>query len=225
MMEFLGHWIKHIVLLILLASFLDLILPNSNMKRYVKLVVGLLLILMILSPILELFKFDYDRMLSSLDKLLQENNSSFEMRLELEQQKLKEMQEGSVLEEVATTWGEEMKNGIERAFDLQVLSVALALTRNGEEVDVQQVVFTLSEKSTKDEPSSEHKTTIHPIQPVLVQIDEYKQKPEQSQNLTQEQKKLEKEVLKLVQDEWNISVDKISFSWTGGDQNGKPNME
>ncbi|WP_309118763.1 stage III sporulation protein AF [Paenibacillus sp.] len=54
MMEALTGWLKQIVLVVLLATFIDLLLPNRTMQRYVKLVVSLFILMTILSPVLQL---------------------------------------------------------------------------------------------------------------------------------------------------------------------------
>ena len=60
MIAFLSNWLKEIVLLILIATFIDLLLPNRSMERYVKLVMGLVIILAILAPIISLLNKNVD---------------------------------------------------------------------------------------------------------------------------------------------------------------------
>ncbi|WP_245719472.1 stage III sporulation protein AF [Paenibacillus tianmuensis] len=47
-------WLKSIVMVILLATFVDLLLPNQSMQRYVKTVIGLFLLLTLLQPLFSL---------------------------------------------------------------------------------------------------------------------------------------------------------------------------
>jgi stage III sporulation protein AF len=54
MMEALGEWLKQIILVVLLATFIDLLLPNRTMQRYVRLVVSLFILMTILAPVLQL---------------------------------------------------------------------------------------------------------------------------------------------------------------------------
>jgi stage III sporulation protein AF len=49
--EAIKEWVKGLVLLALLASCLELVLPMGNMKRYVKLTMGLLIVLATLRPV------------------------------------------------------------------------------------------------------------------------------------------------------------------------------
>lgn len=54
-MQALGEWFQNIILAVLLATFLEMILPNSSMERYVRLVLSLMVLMAILSPLLALF--------------------------------------------------------------------------------------------------------------------------------------------------------------------------
>lgn len=54
-MSWLGQWLKEIIMIILLATFIDLLLPNRTMQRYVKLMLSLIILLTLLSPVLRLF--------------------------------------------------------------------------------------------------------------------------------------------------------------------------
>lgn len=53
-MDTLAEWLKQIILVVLLATFIDLLLPNSTMQRYVKLVVSLFILMTILTPVMNL---------------------------------------------------------------------------------------------------------------------------------------------------------------------------
>lgn len=70
MMAFLSDWLRGLILVIFLAVILDMILPNNAMQRYAKLVMGLLIILMLLSPILKLSGKSVYEMDFTLDSLL-----------------------------------------------------------------------------------------------------------------------------------------------------------
>ncbi|MGE5559264.1 MAG: stage III sporulation protein AF [Bacillota bacterium] len=48
--------VRKLVILLLLAEFLHMLAPSDNMKRYTRLVTGLLIILLILQPVLDLFQ-------------------------------------------------------------------------------------------------------------------------------------------------------------------------
>ncbi|CAM4522850.1 stage III sporulation protein AF [Paenibacillus endophyticus] len=58
MVAWLSDWLRDIIAVILLAVFVELLLPNKAMQRYARLVVGLFILLTILSPILKLIQSD-----------------------------------------------------------------------------------------------------------------------------------------------------------------------
>lgn len=58
--SFISSWLKDIVVLFILISIAELIMPNGNMKRYINLVIGLLIIFTIISPFAKLMKLDFN---------------------------------------------------------------------------------------------------------------------------------------------------------------------
>lgn len=231
-MNFLGEWIKHIVLLILLATFMDLILPNSSMRKYVKLVVGFLLILLILSPILQLFQFDHERLLYSLDQLLQTDVQDSERQIKQQTEKIEELQSQLLQEDLQARWKAELKASLETQLAVEVAEIQLQLGRNKNQLDVQTVSLTLAPSASAQDQAEEvsdqldSKQTQEVIKPVKeveavreVRITVSAQEDQTAAayvQTTAEQKKIEKEVLKWLQAEWNISVDKIHIAWLRG---------
>ncbi|WP_052487197.1 stage III sporulation protein AF [Gordoniibacillus kamchatkensis] len=49
-------WLKTVITVIMLATFVDLLLPNSAMQRYVRTVMSLFVLLTLLSPLIQLFQ-------------------------------------------------------------------------------------------------------------------------------------------------------------------------
>lgn len=60
MLAWLNEWLKSIIIIILLAAFVDLILPNRSMQRYVKVVISLFVLMTILTPIVQFLVADFD---------------------------------------------------------------------------------------------------------------------------------------------------------------------
>ncbi|MCI0183150.1 MAG: stage III sporulation protein AF [Acidibacillus sp.] len=52
----LSEWLRHLVMIILLAVFLDLILPTTSLQKYVRTVLGLVVMLTMLTPITALIE-------------------------------------------------------------------------------------------------------------------------------------------------------------------------
>jgi len=57
-MTWLGGWLREIILVVLLASFVEMLLPSKSMERYARLVLSLLVLLTMLNPIVSFLKGD-----------------------------------------------------------------------------------------------------------------------------------------------------------------------
>lgn len=101
MLAWLGEWLQSIVVVVLLAIVVELVLPNSKMLRYSRLVVGLILLLTMLNPILQIFQVDFQ------DKL----NASFS----LWEKQMKSEQSGMPSLEQITQDGNQLKQQREKA--------------------------------------------------------------------------------------------------------------
>lgn len=64
-MNWLGQWLKEITMIMLLVTFIDLLLPNRSMQRYVKLMLSLIILLTLLSPVLKLYDIKIAKQLAS----------------------------------------------------------------------------------------------------------------------------------------------------------------
>ncbi|NOU64433.1 stage III sporulation protein AF [Paenibacillus sp. LMG 31461] len=69
-MDWLAGWLKTVIMVIMLATFVDLLLPSNTMQRYVKTVLSLFILLTLLTPVLQLFQkdWDMDQLLSQAEK-------------------------------------------------------------------------------------------------------------------------------------------------------------
>ena len=56
MIDIFTTWVKHIIFVVLFASFLELLLPNSSMQRFVRVIMGLFIMLAILNPIIDVLQ-------------------------------------------------------------------------------------------------------------------------------------------------------------------------
>ncbi|WP_418792354.1 stage III sporulation protein AF [Phosphitispora sp. TUW77] len=59
-METLRIMVKSILIIILMTAFLEIVLPRSDIKRYINLIIGLFIIIAVLNPILAIFNTGFD---------------------------------------------------------------------------------------------------------------------------------------------------------------------
>jgi stage III sporulation protein AF len=64
LIEGLSDWLRQIIAVVLLASLIDLLLPNRTMQKYVRLVAGLFILMTVATPILHWMKGDFSSKLA-----------------------------------------------------------------------------------------------------------------------------------------------------------------
>lgn len=85
MISFLSSWTEQVILAVIIATILELILPNSKNKKYVQMVIGVYVLFNIISPIIKnkeklvFSEIDLDKYITTSTKVEQ---SSMDARLE-----------------------------------------------------------------------------------------------------------------------------------------------
>src|SRR5699024_12214199 len=77
----LTEWVTQIVVLIFIGTILDLIIPNQSMKRYVHIVVGLTLLLILIKPILFVFQEHIPSAISKIETAIEKQEDRKSTRL------------------------------------------------------------------------------------------------------------------------------------------------
>lgn len=131
-MTWISEWLKEIIFVVLIAVFIELLLPNRSMERYVKFVVSLLILLTILSPIIRLFSGDTEQKLATAlaDNIngLEGYSTNESTALILKQgEELKKKQEVESLQWAGEEAARQMKEQIQREIGQPIERVAVKL--------------------------------------------------------------------------------------------------
>lgn len=80
--EFIKLWLKDIVVLFLVISLIDLIMPKGKMKRYIDFIIGILIIFTIINPLTRInnINLDLDSALIDFDKQILIENSLIDLQ-------------------------------------------------------------------------------------------------------------------------------------------------
>lgn len=70
-MDELTRWVKNLIFIILFTTFIEMFLPENNMRKYVRIITGFFIIAIFLSPLSALFGHD----ITSLDEIVPDNVS------------------------------------------------------------------------------------------------------------------------------------------------------
>ena len=87
MIKFLSSWVEQIAIALIIVTIFEMIVPNGNLKKYIKIVLGMYIIFVIISPIVNNKKIDWnnfkiDKYVSNFNNKEATSNYSMDKRLQ-----------------------------------------------------------------------------------------------------------------------------------------------
>ncbi|MBP3039761.1 stage III sporulation protein AF [Bacillaceae bacterium Marseille-Q3522] len=209
-MTFITEWITNIILFVFIAILIDMLLPSSAFQRYTKMVMGLLLIAVILSPIIKLVHADFEQLLGDMPLTDSSQQKNLENSIEMKKKEIQASQDAYILEQMTN---ELMDNAEE-----ELMKEGLILT---------DITLSMDESKTEQLPSLENlqKITIYvayqdtknseAIEAVKnVEINQQEPLPTNSMEM-----KDQKYIASLLSQKWNVAEDMIEVMFEGRKQN------
>lgn len=176
LMEGLSHWLRQIIAVILLASLIDLLLPNRTMQRYVRLVAGLFILMTVATPIMHWMKGDFtSKLADGLNAVEQTPQGAAEQlaMIEAEGAKLRDKQDAQAADLVTARLESSIQREVEQSEHRGVQKVDVVWER-GEDgsLSVAKVMILLEpeQKVAVSSPKSLPVKEVEPIAAVDIQI-------------------------------------------------------
>ncbi|REJ10542.1 stage III sporulation protein AF [Halobacillus trueperi] len=127
-MEYLIEWITKIVLFLLLAMVADALLPSGVMKKYARLVMSILLLLIFMGPLLQILNIDPDRLVQRADQTMQQQLDAevFEENVESKKNEILAGQDAYKLEQVTQALAAEIETPLKEEQNLVLVDVEMS---------------------------------------------------------------------------------------------------
>ncbi len=202
-MSFLTDWITNIIIFVLLATVIDMLLPSSNMQKYAKIVTGLLLITIILTPLFKLMSTDFEQVVDAIDINGNSENNSVENLIEIKKKEIQASQRAYILEQMAV----QMKHQVEKEMMDEHSKVIERVEVKAD--NLENVPESISEVTVFVKDKQEN-TTIETIQNVEIDTGAENRKKTPGEDTSQ--------MTSLLAKQWNLTPDKIIISLEGGDR-------
>jgi len=122
-MDFIKEWITNIILFVLLATVIDMLLPNSSMQKYTKMVTGLLLIAVILTPVLKLVSQDFEEAIASVPVFEASEEKNMENSIELKKKEIQALNHAYILEEMAVQVKKDVEEELMDKYQLEITKI------------------------------------------------------------------------------------------------------
>lgn len=203
-MEFLIEWVTNIILFILLATVIDMLLPNTGLQKYTKMVTGLLLIAIILTPIFKLISKDFETVMAQIPTFQDSGEKNMENLIEMQKKEIQASNHAYILETMAVQLEKGVEEELMEQFGLEIAKIELTTKNDSQESfpdNLEMVTVLLKQPETSV-------TTVEAIQPVSITTDT----PLPSKDPTEESEK----IAAFLSKQWNVTEKTIEVSVEGG---------
>lgn len=201
-MEFLTNWITQIIIFILLATIIDLLVPNTGMKRYIKLVIGLVLILILLQPVFTLFNLNIEGSLEQIYLTQFDDEGMIESvkdSIELQKKEIELTQGAYILEEMTVQLKQLANDSLRKHHNAEITDIVFVFADEelGTYEELSEVVVYLQE-------AAEGAEDVETIEKVIIDTKSHRF----SEN--------DDKIIQLLRDVWELKDKKITVYWEGG---------
>jgi stage III sporulation protein AF len=214
--SFLTEWITNIIVFILLAIVIDLLLPNSSMQKYAKMVISLLLIIVIINPIFKIFSKDMNDILAEFQLGASTKEDDVKNLIELQKNEIQASQRAYILEQMAVQMKTMAKEELVKKYDVTIDTILLSESEQVVDInsqkDLTHIQVFLQKNPTEEAESKEKVEAVETVQPIAIDTTKEQQIDEQEETMNVE------EITAFLAEIWEVEEDKITLELEGGEE-------
>ncbi|MFD2045971.1 stage III sporulation protein AF [Ornithinibacillus salinisoli] len=204
-MDLLIQWVTQIVIFILLATIIDLITPATSMKKYIRFVVGLLLILIFLKPFFSLFNIDIQHAFNtSITEFFEESEEegNIENLIDIQKSEIESTQNAYILEQMAVQLIDLAKDPLIEEYQVEItdLDFTFAAESSYSFENLEEVIVYIRE-------SEKGEGTVYAVDDIVINT-EKPVEADQNEDLD--------EIKRFLEEVWETEEMKLSLIWEGG---------
>lgn len=203
-MSYLIEWVTNIIVFILLATVIDMLLPNSNLQKYTKLVIGLLLIAVILAPIFKLVSNNFDSTIASISNLHFSGEENMNNSIDLQKKEIQAGEQAYILKEVSVQLKTSAAEELMKKYGFEIANISLSIN----ETSNQKFPENLQKVSVLLKQPVNNVATADMMKPIHITLSD----PVPSKNISKETNGIASFLSKI----WNIDEKTINVSIEGG---------
>lgn len=205
-MEFIKEWVTNIILFVLFATMVDMLLPTSKFQKYAKMVIGLLLIAIILTPIFKLISEDFEQTIATIPEFKVNNEDQMKNLIDLQKSEIQASQDAYILKQMAVQMKEDAEEELMDQYGLVIADIDLLVDEDNQHPfpeNLQKVVIQLKQPVEETE-------VVEVVKSVEINTEE----PQIPETKTENTDK----VAQLLSRKWNVDEDAIELEIEGGDK-------
>ncbi|HHW66739.1 MAG: stage sporulation protein [Epulopiscium sp.] len=205
MITLIGEWIRKIALFVIFSALIEILMPESHFRKYIHMILGFVLMLMLIRPITYIFFDNKDTFIN----LVEINQLEMERQSIARQSSIIESkQEELILDTYKSNLGEQIEKLIESNTNVDVGNIKLYVNEDKSDKSygiLQKVELTI----IKNQETGSTTAEIEPIQPIKINIDH---SDKENKKQTRKEDELEKNIKNLLISFYNLSGDNIHIT-------------
>lgn len=194
-MEFLNSWLQGIIIAVIISTIIEMILPNGNSKKYIKVVLGVYVVFNIITPVVNQF-IHSDFELSSILNIEEYSKKMETYEVTSKNIDINEANENNIKQIYATNLKKDMASKLkEKGYIVKQMEVEI---ENDEIYSIKNISLYLEKKQEVEEQDNvvENRVVINEIKKVEIQIGEKEEeKSSQKSTLSERERKEIKQYL------------------------------
>lgn len=209
-MNVISEWVMQVIVFILLGTIVELLIPNNSMKKYVNIVIGLLLLLVLAKPILYLFTDDVTAQLDKFEQIIFQEEATLsetETLMEIQKRDIQAEQDAYIWNEVKLQLMKEANPILFEQYSAQIVELTFSFDEPNVDSyeNLNEVIITLRENSDGIESDDKEADVINPV---IIETDRPKESRRKNNN--------DANISGTLEEIWGLDKEKIKIMWEGG---------
>lgn len=200
MLEWFRSWATGIVIAVVIATIIEMILPNSTSKKYIKIIIGIFIVYTIISPVIGSFKGEDLNNYIKVENYIQSNSNA------LKTNEVSDNAQSSIKKIYSQNLQNDLKTKLkEKGYISNNINISIS---NDDKYNIERIDIKVDEKVTNsNQDEKQVKTIVDNIKAIKIKV-----KKDDSQNnaiITENDKNEIKEYIKQI---YQIDLNNINVS-------------
>lgn len=200
MLEWFRSWATGIVIAVIIATIIEMILPNSTSKKYIKIIIGIFIVYTIISPVIGSFKGEDLNNYIKVENYIQSNSNA------LKTNEVSDNAQSSIKKIYSQNLQNDLKTKLkEKGYISNNINISIS---NDDKYNIERIDIKVDEKVTNsNQDEKQVKTIVDNIKAIKIKV-----KKDDSQNnaiITENEKNEIKEYIKQI---YQIDLNNINVS-------------
>ncbi|WP_226535126.1 stage III sporulation protein AF [Fictibacillus halophilus] len=207
-MGFLTEWITNIIVLVLLAGVIELLLPGNQFQSYIKMVIGLLILLAMLSPLFKLLNSDMDQVFQAMDLPAATKEDEIKNSIEKNKSEIQGAQRAYILEQMAVPMKEKVQEELNKTYELEIVDLQIHTNSGTESLKPEDIT------GVKVVLAKHHESAgISEVSEVEVSISDKRDQADKGE--------IPEEIVEFLASQWQLDAKQLEVEMEGGEESSQ----